>query len=306
MELDPAETLGRLADRSLDWVAGAARYLGSPRAASGMAPFNRATAMLQLAMLCRYWEKARRDDGRLAEATAVVRRSWQDPTLLSALDVSPRYASANRLIYAALAPGGVPETLLRRYLGTVVADGYLDPAGKTPLGGIATRHYAELAGAAHNLAPYRELFQATPLGLGRPAPVAALDVCVVAHAAFYLTDFGFRTADLPPAALEHARQVTGELLACYVSRDEWESTAKLLLAWSCLGADPVATATGRGALRLLAGAQQPDGSVPGKSPALRVPADAGPEAYLHAAFQPTFVTALTSVILSASRLPSPA
>jgi hypothetical protein len=252
-------------------------------------------ALLQLAQLRHHWARARPSDPGLGEVTALVQRVWRRPDLPLAAD--PRYARQFHLMYAALAPAS--DGPHRAALARLAADGYLAPRGKSPYLRLETRYYADLAGMAHGIESYRELYESSRLAR-RALPVAGLDACVVTHTVFYLSDFGFRDPHLTAEERERARHVVDELMEHSVRRGEWELVGKLLLAQYCLGADPAHTPSGAAGVRLLARAQRPDGAIPGRSYADRAHESATTVAFFRKAYQATLVTALASLIVSGS------
>ncbi|MEV5749791.1 hypothetical protein AB0L00_18380 [Actinoallomurus sp. NPDC052308] len=229
--------------------------------------------------------------------TALVERVWRSPEFVRLLALDPRYARQFQVMYAGLAPA--PEGPHRAVLARLAADGYLAPNRKSPYLRLETRYYADLAGAPHLIESYRELYEASLLAR-RALPVADLDVCNVTHTVFYLSDFGFRDSGLTSEERERALRVVEELTEHSVRRGEWDLVGKLLLAQFCLGADPARTPSGAAGLRLLARAQRPDGAMPGRSSTDRVDESATPVMLFRKAYQATLVTALASLIISAS------
>lgn len=208
-------------------------------------------------------------------------------------------------MWAALAPVGTATDARREVLERLSADGYLTPRRKSPYLHLGTRFYAELAGVGHELASYEELYACSTLAGADGVPVAELDVCQVTDTVFYLSDYGFRDTGLDAEARERALRVVERLTDHCVREEAWEYAAKLMLAQHCLGSDPLRTPSGAAALGMLAGAGAPDGSIPGKTARGRAPASAAPQQYFRWAYQPTLVTALTTLLLTADRRPQP-
>jgi hypothetical protein len=289
--------LDGLSANASHWIRVNAGYLDSASGRAELPVTPRLKALLQLAQLRRHWAKARPADPGLGEVTALVERVWRRPELPGLLTADPRYARQFHLMYAALAPApGGPH---RAALARLAADGYLTPRGKSPYLRLETRYYADLAGAAHRIESYRELYEAGPLAR-RTATVADLDACVVTHTVFYLSDFGSRDPRLTSQARERTRQIVEELMELSVRRGQWELVGKLLLAQHCLGVHPEHTSSGAAGVRLLARAQRPDGAIPGRSSADRADEPATTVAFFRKAYQATLVTALASLIISGS------
>jgi hypothetical protein len=77
-----------------------------------------------------------------------------------------------------------------------------------------------------------------------------------------------------------------------------------MLAQFCLGGDPVSTVSGIAAIRQVAKAQTTRGAIPGKTAAQRVPESASSLEFFRKSYQPTFVTALMTLIVSAGQRPT--
>lgn len=288
--------VGQLAEGALEWIRVHAGYLDSPAGRAELPVTPRVKALLQLALLCRYWAKAAPAHPGLREVRATVESAWRSPAYAGLLTADPDYARPIQLTYAALAPAD--GNLRRAVLQRIAAEGYLTPRRKTPYHQLSTRFFADLAGAAHHLDSYQALYQASQLARylsGQQADDP--DPCVAAHTAFYLTDFGFRESLLGEDAREHARAVLHRFIEQSVQQGEWDLAGKLVLAQHCLGGDPVRTDAA--ALRMLAGAQTADGAIPGRTAAGR--ATAGGTAFFRAAYQTTLVTAMTALIISHRR-----
>lgn len=145
-------------------------------------------ALLQLALLRRYWAKVRPGDADLGEVTATVERVWRQPEFARLMAAEPSYARQHQLMYGALAPPGMtsmgrggPHTTA---LARLAADGYLAPGRKSPYLRLEIRHYADLAGVEHRIESYAELHEASLLAHAETLPVADLDVCVITHTIF--------------------------------------------------------------------------------------------------------------------------
>lgn len=133
--------LEQLSARALDWL-GAHLDFFDPFSSSGRsAPHGKAKAALELALLCH--RAARPDAGPdpLGGATALVRKLWQDPDFPGLFDELPAYASTYGLIYAALAPDGIDDTLCRDRLALLPPE-FLAPEGKSPYQRVEIRYYA--------------------------------------------------------------------------------------------------------------------------------------------------------------------
>ncbi|MFJ3519268.1 DUF6895 family protein [Streptomyces sp. NPDC090131] len=288
------------------WMGLHAAYLDSPAAHAELPVTPRVKALLQLAMLRRYWEKCAPADPALAEVTKVVEHVWQRPDFPQLLTLDDRYARQFELMYAALAPAGAAADAPRAVLARLSAGSYLTPGRKPPFLHLEARFYADLAGAPHGFAPYEELYEASPLPRAATLAVADLDGCQVAHTLLYLSDFGLRDLLLPEGERARALRVVERLTDHCVVLGDWDVAAKLLLAQYCLGADPLRTPSGAAALRMLAAAQAPDGAIPGRSATERLPADATPVEYFRKSYKVTLVVALVTLIVTGGRTDDPA
>ncbi|MFI6139106.1 DUF6895 family protein [Streptomyces griseus] len=299
------ETVAILSTGTRRWLGLHAGRLDSPAGRAELPVTPRVKALLQLALLCRCWRKATPDDPALEPVRAVVEHAWRQPDFPRLLAHSPGSARPFALVWAALAPDAAATGARREVLERLAADGYLTPRRKSPYLHLGTRFYAELAGLGHELASYEELYADSVLARADGVPAAELDVCQVTDTVFYLSDYGFRATGLDTRARQRALRVVERLTDHCVREDAWEYAAKLLLAQHCLGSDPLRTPSGTAALGMLAGAASPDGSIPGKTARGRAPASATPQVYFRWAYQPTLVTALTTLLLTADRRPHP-
>ncbi|WP_243761796.1 DUF6895 family protein [Streptomyces sp. YIM 98790] len=289
----------RLSAGARRWTGQHAGYLDSPAGRAELPVTPRVKALLQLALLCHYWRRTAPADTALGEATAVVERAWQRPDFPRLLTLGPRTARQFQLMYAALAPPGAATGAGRTALARLAADGYLTADGEPRYPHLWKRFYAELAGADHRLAPYRELYATSALArAGAGQPVDGLDVCHVTHTVFYLSDFGFRDPGLPGPARERALDVMTRLTDRCVRDGAWDLVAKLLLAQHCLGVNPLRTPSGAAGVRMLARAQTPEGAIPGRSAAERAPATATPVEFFRCAYQATLGTALAMLVVT--------
>ncbi|RST05092.1 hypothetical protein EF910_14170 [Streptomyces sp. WAC07149] len=302
----PDQAVASLSAGARRWLGRHAAYLDSPAAHTELPVTPRVKALLQLAMVRRYWEKYAPADPALAEVTQVVERVWQRPDFRELLAVDERHVRQFELIYAALAPAGPDSEAPRAMLARLAAGSHLTPGRKPPFVHLEARFYADLVGVPHRFAPYEELYEASPLPRAATLPVADLDGCQVAHTLFYLSDFGLRELPLPAEEQERALRVVERLTDHYVALGDWDVAAKLLLAQHCLGADPLRTRSGAAALRMLCAAQAPDGSIPGRTAAERIPADATPEHYFRKSYKVTLVVALVTLVITGGRTDDPA
>ncbi|MFJ8082364.1 DUF6895 family protein [Streptomyces sp. NPDC096205] len=295
------EAVTSLSAGAREWIRLHAAYLDSPAAHAELPVTPRVKALLQLATLRRQWERCAPGDPALAEVASVVEQAWRRPDFPRLLTLEARYAPQFELMYAALAPDGVPEDAPRAVLTRLASSGYLTPGRKPPFLHLEARFYADLAGAEHRFASYRELYEASPLPPAATLPVADLDGCRVAHTLFYLSDFGTRDPGLTEDERDRALRVVERLTDHFVRLDDWDIAAKLVLAQCCLGADPRRTPSGAAGLRMLASAQAADGSMPGRCAAERAPADATPVEYFRKAYKVTLIVALMTLTVTSGR-----
>ncbi|MFF8510166.1 DUF6895 family protein [Streptomyces sp. NPDC015492] len=295
------EAVASLSMGARHWIARHAGYLDSPAGHAELPVTPRVKALLQLALLRRYWNESAPDETALRETTAIVERAFERPDFPRLLTLDARYARQFELMYAALVPAGTAPDAPRAVLARLARDGYLAPGRKAPYLHLEARFYADLAGAEHTFASYAELYAASLTARAATLPVADLDACVVTHTVFYLTDFGLRDAGLGDEAREQALQVVERLTHHCLDLGEWDLVGKLVLAQYCLGADPLGTPSGAAGIRMLAEVQAPDGAIPGKSVVRRAPADATPVQYFRKSYQATLVTALTTLVVGSGR-----
>ena len=295
------EAVARLSAGARHWIGLHARYLDSPAGHTELPVTPRVKALLQLALLLRYLTKAAPADAALGEVTSVVEQAWRREDFPRLLTLDPRYARQFELMYAALAPAGSATGAPRAVLARLTADGYLAPRRKPPYLHLEARFYADLAGADHRFASYEELYAASLPARATTLPVADLDVCVVTHTVFYLSDFGLRAPALTEGARVRALSVVERLTDHCVGLGEWDLVGKLVLAQYCLGADPLSTSSGAAGLRMLAGVQTSDGAIPGRSVIKRAAADATPVESFRKSYQTTLVTALATLVVTSGR-----
>ncbi|MFJ5774004.1 DUF6895 family protein [Streptomyces sp. NPDC093094] len=302
-DLDEAVT--SLSAGARGWVGRHAAYLDSPAAHAELPVTPRVKALLQLAMLRRYWERCAPSDPALAEVTAVVEQVWRRPDFPRLLALESRYTRQFELMYAALAPPGAATGAPAAVRARLAYGSYLAPGRKPPFLHLEARFYAETAGLGHRFATYEELYEASPLPRAGTLPAADLDGCLVAHTLFYLSDFGFRDPGLTGEDRDRALRVVERLTDHCTGLGDWDVVAKLLLAQHCLGADPRRTASGAAGLRMLVGAQVPDGAVPGRCAAERPSAGATPVERFRKSYKVTLVVALMTLIVTGGRAEEP-
>ncbi|MFI1096039.1 DUF6895 family protein [Streptomyces sp. NPDC020917] len=292
----------RVSTGALRWIRLHSGFLDAPSGHAELPVTPRVKALLQLALLCRHWERAAPADPALAEVRATVERVWRRPEYPRQLTLDPRYSQPFRLMYGALAPAGLAGSPYPDVLRGLAAEGFLAPRGKSPYLHLETRYYADVAGVAHRLHSYRDLWAASELARhGGGRSVAGLEVCNVTHTVFYLSDFGLRDPGLDAADLRRARDVVDRLTDRCTARGEWDLSAKLVLAQHCLGLDPRQTASGTAALRMLAEAQSADGAIPGRCAEQRADDATTPAAFFRMAYQATLVAALSTLIVCSAR-----
>lgn len=300
------EAVRSLSAGARHWIARHAGYLDSPAGHAGLPVTPRVKALLQLALLRRRWELSGAVGPALDDVTALVERVWQRPEFPQLLTLDRRYARQFELMYAALAPAGADTGAPRAVLARLASDGYLVPRRKPPYLHLEARYYADLARAEHEFAPYRELYATSLLARADTVPTAELDVCVVTHTVFYLSDFGLRDPGLTGEERRRALAVVTRLTDHCVELGEWDLLGKLVLAQHCLGADPAVTPSGAAGLRLLAAVQEADGAIPGRSDVRRAAADATEEDRFRKSYQATLVTALAALTVLGGRSGGPA
>lgn len=299
MECPVPGDLTQLREGTLGWVRHNAGYLGSPSASAELPVVPRAKALLQLARLCRSWAQFSPGDPGLAEVTALIHRVWRRPELPDAFASDPRYARQYRLMYCALAP--TPAGPHREVLAGLAADGYLSRQWRSPYLRLEIAHLADMAGVAHGMGSYAELYAASLLA-GRTAalPITDDEACVISHTIFYLSDYGLRSPGLDHLAAERARRLVVELTGHYVRREDWDNAAKFVLTQFCLGLNPARTPSGVACLRMLAGIQEEAGAIPAAAMRLMPGPEATRTQRFRRAYQTTLMTALMSLMVSSA------
>jgi hypothetical protein len=288
-----------LSTGGLGWIRSKASFLDSSEARAELPPTPRVKGLLQLALLCHYWGKARPESHDLAEVTAVVRGVWEQPGFPGLIALDRETRRQHTLMYGALAPAGVTTGTHRAALAQLAAEGCLTPGRRPAYLRLAIRFYADLAGVSHDIESYDELYESSVLaGRAETLPLAKLDVCEVTHTIFYLSDFGFRDVSLGPEARERARHIVYRLTDHCVEQGEWDLLAKLVLAQFCLGVDPTRTPSGAAAIEQLARAQSAQGAIPRRRTAGRSVDSPASVAFFRKAYQATLGMALASVIIS--------
>lgn len=285
---------------TLGWVRRNAGYLDSPSGSAELPVVPRAKALLQLARLCRSWAWFLPGDQGLAEVTALIQRVWQRPELPDAFASAPRSARQYSLMYCALAP--TPAGPHRQVLAGLAADGYLSRPWRSPYLRLEIAHHADIAGIAHGMGPYHELYAASLLAARTAAlPITEHDACVIAHTIFYLSDYGLRAPGLNHLETERARRIVVELTEHYVQHDDWDNAAKFVLAQSCLGMNPARTPSGVACLRMLARIQETTGAIPAAARRLMPGPEATRTQRFRDAYQSTLMTALMSLMVCSAR-----
>ena len=299
--------LDQLSAGALDWLGNNLDRFDPYAAGSCFATHGRAKAALELALLCHCAARlADAPDGRLADATTLVRRLWQHRDFPQLFDAHPEYTSSYRLIYAALAPDGIDDTVCRETLGRLTPD-FLSPRGKSPYQRLEIRYYADKAGVRHTMEPYTELYQQSRLARLAAAasekspPLSTGEAYALTHASFYLGDFGRTSPGLADEDLVRVRTLVSRMLLHCVENDRWDLAAELILTQFILGIEPLCTPSGAAAVECLARAQRPDGAIPGRSASRRATESDPAGEFFRKAYHPTLVTALMALAVSSER-----
>ncbi|MFJ5047283.1 DUF6895 family protein [Streptomyces sp. NPDC088719] len=314
-------SLDQLSAGTLDWLGANLGHFDPYAADAATATHQQAKAVLELALLRHC---SARTGGphveRLDGATALLRKLWQRPEFPRLFDAHPPSAPTYGLVYAALAPDGIDDTVCRATLARLAPD-FLSPAGKSPLKRMEIRFYADKAGADHTIEPYAELVGQSPLvtltaaapgstekgdtvtgdAATEVAPLTNSEGYSLTHAAFFLGDYGRTPTGLYGDALAHARELVRRMLDHCVGQDRWDLGAELVITQFILGLDPLRTPSGAAAVECLARAQRSDGAIPGRSAALMASGSARAGEFFRKAYHTTLVTALMTLVLSAGR-----
>ena len=202
------------------------------------------------------------------------------------------------MTYCALTPPEVTIDFRRVALAELTNDGYLTPGGKSAYLRLETRFYAELADAMHEFELYPDLSGSGILAkLGTVQSISEQEVYELTHTIFYLTDFGFQNADLPPADRERILPVIDRLADYFIRNDYWDLAGELIWTQFCLGEDPANSASGRAGIQRLRQVQLVNGAIPGRSSGRLPEESATPGEIFRKAYHTTLVTALVSLVL---------
>jgi hypothetical protein len=295
-------SLGTLSAGALGWLESNLAFFMPFGRDSTASPLKRAKAALELALLCHCAGRLPAGGDRLSGATELVRTLWQRTDFLELITAHPVHGRQYGLIYAALAPDGIDDSLPRAVLARLAASDHLSSLGPASYPRMETRFYADKAGLAHEIEPFAELAERSFL-TGRHAtlPVAKGEAYNITHTCFYLSDYGFRDTCLAGEARERTQDLARRLLDHCVREELWDLTAELIISLFGLGADPAGTPSAVAGLRSLVRAQGADGAIPGRSQAQRAAASATAEEFFWNSYHTTLVAALMSLIVSAGR-----
>jgi hypothetical protein len=299
--------LAGLAATTTGWLARNLERFDPYSASAQPATLPQAKAILELALLCHCTSRPGTAGDCLGAATALLTATWRNPDFPRLLSqCPPRLARQYTLIATALAPDGGRSERLLAAAAELTAGGHLSAAGKSPYIRLETRYYADKAGIAHDIEPYRDLIgRSIIVDQPRGFPLTVEEAYTLTHTSFYITDFGQGDAGLAAGPRARAETLLRRVLRYAVAEDQWDLVAELLLAWACLGGDPAGSRSGWAALASLARAQLPDGAIPGRSAATRATSAAGTAEFFSAAYHTTLVTALMSLIIGAGPGPRP-
>lgn len=289
--------LQRLGAGAASWMCRTAGYL-DPVDTEQLPVVPKVKASTELAMLLRLWTRVRPEDPELPALAAMVSKIWQDPQVPRRVAVAPTRYRQFVLVYAALAPEGLPTSWHRDLLAEVVPGGYLPRYGRSPYVRLEARYYADLAGLPHGFESYQQLYAASVLAnlVSVPIPMDIHDAYEVSHTLFHLTDFGAHGHGLPDHERNRVFVILEDLIDHFVEVEHWDLTAELVLSQFCLGWDPTRTRSGAAAIRSLLDVQTTGGAIPGRSAAQRLPETAEPLLFFRRAFHTTLVTAMMSLI----------
>lgn len=307
-DADPGvdQLVDRLAAGAVDWLTARLDHFDPFSWRAGEATHAPAKAALELGLLCHCAARLGVAQDALAPAHDLVGRLWRNPGFPRLIGAQPEFASSYALIYAALAPPGADDGCRRAALAGLAPD-FLTPEGKTAFQRVEIRYYADRAGVRHGIEPLADLVPASPLvaprvsGLPGGPPLTTGESYRLTHTAFYLGDFGHADPGLGAEEASRARELVEVMLRHCVAHDLWDLAAELVLTQFVLGVDPPVTAAGAAALECLARARRPDGTIPGREPALRAMEADPPAETFRKAYHTTLVTALTTLTLSAGR-----
>jgi hypothetical protein len=294
-----ADSLARLSGGALNWLGHNLDFFNPYSAGAQLSGYWKAKAALELRLLHYCWEGLYPADGRRADFDDLVRTLWQLPDFQRLVTSRPDHPAYYALIYAALAPDGIDQALRDATLAILQAEGYLSGAGQSALLRLQTRYFADKAGFEHEIEPYEELIEQSILvKLPATRPVTIQDAYSIAHASFYLSDYGGKPTGLAPDRLAIAVRLVSRMLNYCAIQDMWDLAAELVITLSCLGVDPVSSPSGAAGIRGLARAQLPSGALPGRSAAQQADESASPADFFNRAYHTTLMAALIPFIAS--------
>jgi hypothetical protein len=295
-------SLDTLSAGALDWLGQNLDFFSPFARGSGAPPLRKAKAALELALLCHCAARLNARGDSISAATALVRALWQRPDFLQLITAHPVHGRQYGLIYAALAPDGIDDSLRAGVLARLAADGHVSSFGTTPYLRIETRFYADKAGVAHDIEPYAELLPHSYLTRQHATlPVTNGEAYNITHTTFYISDYGFRAPCLTGEPRERAEGLARRMLDHCVRAGLWDLTGELIITQFGLGGDPASTPAAVTGMQSLVRAQTGDGAIPGRSHAQRAAASATPEEFFWHSYHTTLVAALMSLIVSAGR-----
>jgi hypothetical protein len=301
-------SLHRLFAGTTEWLTRNLEFFSPFADIPGLPPQRRVKAVLELALLCHCAARRNAADTYLSEAAAFLGMLWRRPDFLDLLAVpDPHYGRLYPLIYAALAPRGSSAELRATALARLAKHSQMPTPGQSAYLRAETRYYADKAGMAHGVESY-EIMLGHGL-LGEPAtglPITDQDIYALAHAIFYISDFGFHDPPLPASSREKSVRRVSHLTTQYAANGSWDLTAELVIAQFCLGGDPLNSPSGVAGILSLADAQSANGALPGRSAARRARDSASAATRFQRQYHTTLVAALMSVIVSAAAWCRPA
>ena len=267
---------------------------------------SKVKATLELALLCHYCARVKPSDERLNEAIVLIKAIWQRPDFQQRIVTEPHHVRIYGLIYAALASIGFTDKTYNAALKQLASDGYITSLEEPPYRRLESRYLLDMAGVEHRMEPYEQLYESTLLAkLPSVLYVTDIDAYAITHTIFYMSDFGLQSPHLTSLDKERVAHIVYQLLGNYCRRSNWDLAGELMLAYFCLGGDPINTPIGGACVRGLMQAQQASGAVPAPtspktSEGSAMESEMASE-FFRRHYHTTLVVALASLIISSAK-----
>ena len=232
--------------------------------------------------------------------------AYRDPRYEERPFREPETLVSHLIVAAALVHAGrVDVSSYQSSVARLVQASTLTAPALPPHRMMELRHALDLAGVEHSLPSYRRLYFSTlPARRVNPIFVAASEAYILTHVIFYAADLGYRR---PVGLAERDRVRLGrlveQLLGMHIVAGNWDLTAELILSARCLDH---ASAFADLGWECIAGAQRPDGAVPGPRNHPSGDTPLTPEEDVATCYHTTLVSSLAALAAINERVLAPA